>query len=75
MEDIPTDRYDTAASFTYYGLNLFGPFLEKGGMEEVQRYGAIFTCLNSRAVHIDSVKQHRSKHIRLDTQTIYSTMW
>ena len=54
MEEIPSERYDTAPSFIYYGLDIFGPFLRKEGMKEVKRYGITLTCLNSRAVHIDS---------------------
>lgn len=75
MEEILADSSDTAPSFTYFGLNLFGLFLGKEGMKEVKRYGVIFTCLNSQVVHIDSAKQHESRHIHLATQTIYSTIW
>ena len=48
MEETPADSSDTAPSFTYFGLNLFGLFLGKEGMKEVKRYGVIFTCLNSQ---------------------------
>ena len=32
---------------------MFGPFLIKEGRKELKRYGALFTCLSSRAVHIE----------------------
>ena len=32
---------------------MFGPFIIKEGRKELKRYGAIFTCLASRAVHIE----------------------
>ena len=32
---------------------MFGPFTIKDGRKERKRYGALFTCLSSRAVYID----------------------
>ena len=34
-----------------YIVQLFGPFKIKFKRSEVKRYGAMFTCLASRAVH------------------------
>ena len=53
MSDLPPDRAECAPPFTYCGVDFFGPFLVREKRSEVKRYGAIFTCLASRAVHIE----------------------
>ena len=40
--------------FTYCGVDMFGPFLVKDGRKIQKKYGAMFTCLSSRAVHIEA---------------------
>ena len=39
--------------FTYCGVDMFGPFIIRPRQSEAKRYGAMFTCMNSRAVHIE----------------------
>ena len=39
--------------FSYCGIDMFGPFTVKDGRKEKKRYGALFTCLSTRAVHIE----------------------
>ena len=53
MADLPKNRISPAPPFTYTGVDYFGPFIIKEGRREVKRYGALFTCLVSRAVHIE----------------------
>ena len=53
MADLPKDRFQEAAPFTYCAVNMFGPFKIKVKRSEVKCYGAMFTCLVSRAVHIE----------------------
>ena len=55
MADLPKDRMSEEPPFTYCGINLFGPFVVKDGQKEVKRYGALYTCLSSRAIHIEVV--------------------
>ena len=54
MADLPSDRLQCAPPFTYCGVDLFGPFLIKEGRREIKRYGVLFTCLSSRAIHLET---------------------
>ncbi|KAK3716446.1 hypothetical protein QZH41_007055 [Actinostola sp. cb2023] len=53
MADLPKERVTPAPPFTFTGVDYFGPYIIKTGRKEVKRYGALFTCLASRAVHIE----------------------
>lgn len=53
MSDLPFDRVDPAPPFSYCGVDYFGPFYIKEGRKELKRYGVIFTCFTSRAVHLE----------------------
>lgn len=53
MADLPSDRLTVAPPFTYVGIDYFGPYVIKDGLKECKRYGALFTSLVSRAVHIE----------------------
>jgi hypothetical protein len=53
MADLPPERTEMAPPFMNTGLDCFGPFLVKQGRSEVKPYGLIFTCLASRAVHLE----------------------
>ena len=52
IADLPKDQ---VTPFTYCGVDLFGPFLVKERRSEMKRYGVLFNCLASRAVHIKIV--------------------
>ena len=60
MADLPKNRISPAPPFTYTGVDYFGPFIIREGRKEVKRYGALFTCLVSRAVHIEVVSSLES---------------
>jgi hypothetical protein len=51
MSDLPEERLEPAAPFTYTGME-FGPWHIKDGQKTVKRYGLIFT---SRAVHLETL--------------------
>ena len=42
-----------APPFTYVGVDYFGPLLIKEKRKELKRYGALFSCMASRAKHIE----------------------
>ncbi|XP_046555299.1 uncharacterized protein LOC124264595 [Haliotis rubra] len=58
MADLPSDRVTAGhPPFTYVGVDCFGPFEVKRGRALVKRYGCLFTCLTTRAIHIEKLNQ------------------
>ena len=54
MADLPSNRVKPDdPPFTRTGMEYFGPFNIKHGRSTRKRYGVLFTCMNSRAVHIE----------------------
>ncbi|XP_031549019.1 uncharacterized protein LOC116286607 [Actinia tenebrosa] len=53
MADLPKSRLEPAPPFTYCAVDYFGPWYVKQRRSTVKRYGALLTCLASRAVHIE----------------------
>ena len=54
MSELPTDRVTLdKPPFSNTGVDCFGPFLIKIGRVEHKRYGVVFTCLVSRAIHLE----------------------
>ena len=65
MADLPEDRLKPCPPFTNVGVDMFGPFLvvtrkTRGGMANNKRWAALFTCLTSRAIHIEVVEEMTS---------------
>ncbi|XP_073718035.1 uncharacterized protein [Misgurnus anguillicaudatus] len=56
MSELPRERCEVSAPFTFCGMDCFGPFITKRGRKECKRYGLIFTCLASRAVHLEMLE-------------------
>ncbi|XP_066931171.1 uncharacterized protein [Clytia hemisphaerica] len=55
MSDLPSFRVDSHPPFSYSGVDLFGPYEIKDRRSVVKRHGVIFTCLASRAAHVETV--------------------
>lgn len=61
MADLPSDRLEQAAPFTYVGVDTFGPWQivarrTRGGFANSKRWAILFTCLTIRAIHIEVVE-------------------
>nr|XP_055049230.1 uncharacterized protein LOC129434322 isoform X1 [Misgurnus anguillicaudatus] len=54
MADLPDSRVmPCEPPFTRVGIDYFGPFLVKKARSEIKRYGCLFTCLTTRAIHLE----------------------
>lgn len=54
MADLPLERQTAdEPPFACTGLDYFGPLMVKSGRNQLKRYGCLFTCFASRAVHIE----------------------
>jgi len=56
MANLPAERLDPSKPpFTFTGVDCFGPLLIKRGRTEIKRYGCIYTCLTTRAIHLEKL--------------------
>ena len=54
MADLPPQRCDSdGVAFAHVGVDCFGPFVVKVGRARAKRYGCVFTCFTTRAVHLE----------------------
>ena len=54
MANLPEDRVQASPPFTYCAVDYFGPFYIKEGRRELKGYGVLFTCMASRAIHLET---------------------
>ena len=52
---LPKDRVDPSPPFTHIGVDTFGHFTVKERRSEIKRWCIVFTCMFSRAIHIEVV--------------------
>ena len=57
MADLAVERITKSPPFTYCGVNMSEPFLIREKRSNLKKYGAMFTCLVSRTVHVEVTNQ------------------
>ncbi|XP_060078384.1 uncharacterized protein LOC132557875 [Ylistrum balloti] len=65
MSDLPVDHLTPSPPFTLVGVDVFGPWniitrRTRGGNASSKRWAVLFTCLYSRAVHIEIIPEMTS---------------
>nr|XP_034315588.1 uncharacterized protein LOC117685358 [Crassostrea gigas] len=65
MADLPQDRLSPGPPFSSVGVDTFGPWevaarRTRGGLAHAKRWAVMFSCLSSRAVHIEVVEEMSS---------------
>ena len=60
MSPLPEERLKPSFPFQSVGIDYFGPFMCKVRRQRFKRYGCIFVCLTTRAVHLECVNSLES---------------
>lgn len=65
MADLPADRLTPTPPFTFVGVDTFGPWSiatrrTRGGVANAKRWAIMFSCLVTRAIHIEIVEEMTS---------------
>ncbi|KAI4905881.1 hypothetical protein NFI96_001270 [Prochilodus magdalenae] len=58
MADLPAERLSADLPFSFVGVDVFGPWMvtarrTRGGLASSKRWAALFTCMSTRATHIE----------------------
>lgn len=69
MSELPSDRLSIDPPFAHVGMHVFGPWpvmaqKTRGGHAENKRWAILFTCLSTRAVHIEVVETMTTESFR-----------
>ena len=67
MTSLPKDQFQVAAPFSKVGVDYFGPIMVKHFCKQEKPYGCLFTCLVTRAVHLEMTKS-------LETDSFINTL-
>jgi hypothetical protein len=65
MASLPADRVTPSAPFSHVGVDVFGPWSvvarkTRGGLANAKRWAVIFTCMATRAIHIEVIEDMSS---------------
>ncbi|CAC5390484.1 unnamed protein product [Mytilus coruscus] len=65
MSDLPEDRLTPGPPFTFVGIDTFGPYQiihrkTRGSSINQKRWAILFTCLVSRAIHLEVIEEMSS---------------
>lgn len=61
MSDLPAERLSAEPPFSYVGIDVFGPWSvasrhTRGGLASSKRWAVMFTCMSTRAVHLEIIE-------------------
>nr|XP_055053759.1 uncharacterized protein LOC129438884 [Misgurnus anguillicaudatus] len=61
MSDLPPERLSMDPPFSFVGLDVFGPWMvtsrrTRGGQANSKRWAVLFTCMSTRAIHIEVIE-------------------
>ncbi|XP_060561050.1 uncharacterized protein LOC132720844 [Ruditapes philippinarum] len=62
MSELPEDRVSPGPPFTSVGVDVFGPWnivarRTRGGTSNTKRWAVLYTCLTTRAIHIEVIEE------------------
>jgi len=65
MADLPIERHTPSPPFTYVDVDVFGPWnivtrRTRGGSAASKRWAVLFSCLTTRAIHIELIEEMSS---------------
>ncbi|XP_060077585.1 uncharacterized protein LOC132557113 [Ylistrum balloti] len=77
MADLPSDRVVPTPPFSCVGVDVFGPWTvitrrTRGGAAANKRWAALFTCMSTRAVHIEVLEEMSSSCFINAVRRLYS---